>query len=169
MTACPIVAFYRGGPDTYGRTLDEIRSWDHDRLEDVHDFIQFLFPTRQPSAFNVDAPLVTDKTIAAFHADPALRAELAHSLEVMLDFYGLQTDPERGVVIKADNFATRAENWLVVPNHNFLRLTRILTSLRLLGLADRAVALLACLEQLNTERPGLFGNSIDFWRAAVRS
>lgn len=169
MTACPIVAFYRGSPDTYGRTLDEIRSWDHDRLEDVHDFIQFLFPTRQPSAFNVDAPLVTDKTIAAFHADPALRAELAHSLEVMLNFYGLETDLKSGGVIKADKFATRAENWLVVPNHNFLRLTRILTSLRLLGLADRAVSLLACLEQLNTERPGLFGNSIDFWRATVRS
>jgi len=168
MATCPIVALYRGGPDAYGRTLDQIRGWDHESLEDIHDFIQFLFPTRQPSGVNSDAPLVTDATVAAFHADPALRAELAHSLAVMLDFYGLQTDPSSGRVTKADNFATRAENWLDAPNHNFLRLTRILTCLRLLGLPDRATALLACLEEIHQERPGLFGRSIEFWRAAVR-
>src|SRR6266571_4801991 len=45
----PIVAYYSGGPDAGGRMLAEILAWNDERLEAVHDFIQWVFPTRQPS------------------------------------------------------------------------------------------------------------------------
>src|SRR5687767_14960180 len=61
-----IVEFYSGGRDSAGRTLDEILAWDDDRLEAIHDYIQWLFPTRQPSGVNPFAPLVTDATVRAF-------------------------------------------------------------------------------------------------------
>ncbi len=67
--------FYAGrGTDTEGRRLADLLAWDDDDLEQVHDFIQWLFPLPEPSRFNADAPLLTPDDIAAFHADAALRA-----------------------------------------------------------------------------------------------
>ena len=167
MPTCPIVSFYRGGPDTWGRTLDDIRAWDHARLESQHDFIQFLFPLREPSAVVAEAPLVTDQTVAAFAADPTLRANLAASLNVMLDFYGLRHDHSAERIERSDFFPRRAQMWLTPRNHNFLRLTRILTSLRLLGLPDRSAALLTCLEGIAVEFPQVVGDSARYWRATA--
>ena len=55
----PLVKFYRGeGRDSEGRLLSEIWAWGNQELEDVHDFIQWLFPLPEPSRFNADAPLM---------------------------------------------------------------------------------------------------------------
>jgi hypothetical protein len=162
----PVVAFYRGAPDARGRTLADILSWGHDRLEARHDFIQYLFPLRVPSGVVPSAPLVTDATAAAFAADPALRANLARALDAMLDFYGLRYDEPTGRVERAPHFAERTRVWLTPRNHNFLRLTRILTSLRLLGHPDRATALLTGLEDIAAEHPTVVGESVRYWRVA---
>ncbi len=37
--------------------IGEIWAWDDAALEDGHDFIQWLFPLPEPSAFVDDAPL----------------------------------------------------------------------------------------------------------------
>ena len=85
-----LLRFYRlEGPDARGRTLPEIWAWDAARLEGVHDYIQWLFPLPEPSAFNPQAPILTPETIAAFLADAQLRERLLRSLTLMLDFYGL--------------------------------------------------------------------------------
>ena len=64
----PIVVFYSGGTDGNGRTLREILGWSDATLEGVHDYIQWVFPTRQPSGVNPFAPLVTAETVRAFAA-----------------------------------------------------------------------------------------------------
>ena len=160
-----IVTLYRGGRDAHGRSLEDMLKYDHVALEEHHDFIQFLFPSDQPSQFQ-DAPLVTAKTRREFAADAAMRANLGRSLDVMLNFYGLWYDHGTGRVERGDNFAVRAKNWLAVPNHNFLRVTRILRSLALLGLPDRAAALLACLEELYRDRAAIIGDAVRYWRNA---
>ena len=43
-----------------------------------------VFPLREPSRFNPDAPLLTDREIDAFAADPTLRAAMGRSLERFL-------------------------------------------------------------------------------------
>jgi hypothetical protein len=134
MPGCPVVAFYRLEPDNRGRRVADIWTWDDTRLEARHDFIQYLFPLREPSPVVPDAPCVTDETVAAFAADHALREGLTRSLDRMLAFYGLRHDPASGRVERAERFADRAAVWLTPRNHNFLRLTRTLTCLRLLGL-----------------------------------
>ena len=56
-----LLRFYRlEGADARGRTLAEIWSWDAARLEGVHDYIQWLFPLPEPSAFNPQAPILTE-------------------------------------------------------------------------------------------------------------
>ena len=162
----PIVAFFGGGTDDRGRTLAGILSWDDDRLEAVHDYIQWLFPTRQPSGVNPFAPLVADETVAAFARDPALRAALRGAFDRMLAFYGLCWSANR-IQIDADRFASRAAVWLHPGNHNHLRLTRIMDSLSSLGLRREALALQRCLIDEVSEGPGrgrVSPRTLEFWR-----
>ena len=91
-----IVRFYRGeGRDGAGRTIEEVWAFSAVRLELTHDFIQWLFPLRDRSAFVPGAPTLTDATVAAFHESSDLRDRLRRSLDVMLAFYGLRRDAER--------------------------------------------------------------------------
>lgn len=165
-----IVRFYRDdGTDARNRRLAEILAWDDARLESVHDYIQWLFPLAEPSAFNPDAPLVTGATVRAFQHDPVLRSRLEQSLTRMLMFYGLTRSTARGVTIEqAADFPAQSRNWLRAGNHNHLRLTRILTSLRLLGLVDHSRALYACLEQIAHEHPKAISPvTLTYWRQAA--
>jgi Opioid growth factor receptor (OGFr) conserved region len=133
-----LVDFYSGqGTDAEGRSLDELLSWRDGRLEAVHDFIQWLFPLAEPSRFNPDAPLLTEEDVGAFRADPLLRDNLQRSFERLLTFLGLGRDPD-GRIVEGPNFRSRATDVWAARNHNWLRITRILRSLRLLGLEDQA-------------------------------
>ena len=164
------VSFYSGGPDDAGRTLAEIVAWDNDRLEAVHDYIQWVFPTRQRSGVNPSAPLITDATVGAFEQDTALRDRLRQSLDRMLVFYGLAWSGDR-IVIDGARFPARARVWLRPWNHNHLRLTRILDSLATLGLTAEAQALQRCLLDDICKGPGagaVSAETADFWRLAVQ-
>jgi hypothetical protein len=162
-----VVDFFAGGRDHRGRSLDGILTWDDDDLESVHDYIQWLFPTRQPSAVNPFAPLVTDATVTAFLSDATLRERLRRAFERMLRFYGLrendgpiEPDPER--------FAARSPVWLHPGNHNHLRLTRIMESLATLGLQREARALQRCLVDHVAPASGRVSRAtLDFWKRAV--
>lgn len=175
MTADPIVSFYSGGRDDRGRTLAEIHAWSDDRLEAVHDYIQWIFPTVQPSGVNPSAPLVTPATAAAFAADPALPDRLRQSLDRMLRFYGLRRTADEGggirIEIDTPRFAARAANWLHPNNHNHLRLTRIMDSLSALGLGEEARALRRCLVTDVYEGPGherVTPRTYMYWLAAAK-
>lgn len=165
----PAVSFYTGGRDSEGRTFDEILAWDDERLETVHDYVQWLFPTRRPSGVNLFAPLVSDDTVAAFEQDPSLRAALRRSLDRMLSFYGLGWKGER-IGIDAARFSARAPVWLHPGNHNHLRLTRIMDSLATLGLRREAIALQRCLLEEIAGGVGagrISARTISFWRQAI--
>ena len=170
----PIVVFYSGGVDGNGRTLREILAWSDTTLEDVHDYIQWVFPTRQPSPVNPSAPLVTADTIRAFAADADLRRALLDALTRMLTFYGLRREArDDGTVqveIEEAKFADRAGRWLRPNNHNHLRLTRIMQSLAALGLAQDAKALQRCLIHDIGEGPTadrVSADTLRFWRTAI--
>ena len=164
-----IVEFYSGGRDAAGRTLDEILAWDDDRLEAVHDYIQRVFPTRQPSGVNPFAPLVTADTIRTFAADETLHTRLRHSLDRMLAFYGLRRHADR-IEIDAARFPARSRTWLHPGNHNHLRLTRMMDSLAALGLREDALSLKTCLLDDVCTGPGagrVAARTIEFWATAA--
>src|SRR5436190_6237830 len=105
-----LLEFYAGrGTDSEGRRLADILAWDDEDLEQVHDFIQWLFPLPERSNFNPDAPLLSTKDIAAFRADAHLRANLEKSFARILTFLGLAFD-ETGKVVAGPNFAARARD-----------------------------------------------------------
>lgn len=167
-----LIAFYRGeSANPEGRKIEDIWTWDRDRLEVIHNYIQWLFPLPQSSKYNSTAPILDDLIIQEFHSDQELRKRLFRSFKLLLDFYGLEcvTSKELGVRInKASNFASRRKYWLRPMNHNHLRITRILSSLNLLGLRVYAKAFLTCLQEIYQEDPNAIADTtIQFWRNAV--
>lgn len=168
----PLIAFYRDGDrEDRGRTLAEILDCSDDRLEDVHDFIQWLFPLPERSGANPDAPTLDVATIQAFHETPAMRERLHQSFERMLRFYGLVLVPsnEGNAVERLPNFRERAQNWLSPMNHNHLRLTRILRSTLLLGLEAESKALFHALNAIYREFPTRISTRTHaFWSDAAQ-
>jgi hypothetical protein len=165
-----LLSFYRGdAPDWNGRRLEEIWSWTDQRLEAVHDYIQWMFPLSVRSGANPDAPILGPISIGAFAASDELRGRLERSLRVMLRFYGLEETRTADAlhVVRSGHFRDRARVWLSPGNHNHLRLTRIMTSLRVLGLAAQARALWECLSQIAADFPDrVTPATLEYWRAA---
>ena len=165
-----LIEFYSGqAPDHAGRFLHQIQEWPDERLEAVHDFIQWLFPLSEPSPVNPLAPVLGRETVRAFAAQPELRETLRRSFVRMLRFYGLEWKPGPPPSVRlAANYRQRAANWLHPGNHNHPRITRILKSLALLGLMQEASSFLHCLETIYAEEPGkISAVSLRFWRAAI--
>jgi hypothetical protein len=165
-----LTRFFSGGADDEGRTFDEIVGWDDARLEMVHDYIQWLFPLPERSGANPWAPVLDAETIAAIRRDAAMQGRLRAGFLRMLAFYGFAG--EDGRVVEGPRFAAAARNWLRAGNHNHLRLTRMLRSLRVLGLEQEAAALWEALRRLY-ERENAAGRrtispeTFAFWRQAA--
>jgi hypothetical protein len=163
-----ILDFYRGGQDDEGRTLDEILSWPDVELEAVHDFIQWLFPLPERSGANPFAPVLDAATIDTFRHSEDLQQRLRQSFLRMLRFYGLEF--HEGVVRPGAYFSARSASWLSPGNHNHLRLTRMLRSLRLLGLAAESTALSEALSEIYRSHPGsITQRTYQFWSNAASS
>ncbi len=163
-----ILHFYSGGQDDDGRTHEEILDWPDAELEAVHDFIQWLFPLPERSGANPGAPVLDAATIYAFCRSEELQQRLGQSFRRMLRFYGL--DFHAGVVVPATNFTARSSNWLSPGNHNHLRLTRMLRSLRLLGLQAESTALFRTLSEIYEKYPNcITTRTYQFWKTAVET
>jgi hypothetical protein len=158
---CPeLLAFYgdEEGPNSSGYTLEQVLEWGDEDWEHQHDFIQFLFPTDEPSMFNADAPVLDAATIARFRADPLLRHRLRRAFDRWLAFCGIiRTDDG----LAFDNPNPRVWDR---QNHNWLRITRVLRSLNLLGLPDKAQAFFAL---LTTVRPRIDPTTWGYWERAA--
>ena len=143
------------GEDDEGRKIHEIWMQNDAYFEFCHDYIQWLFPLQEPSNFNPDAPLLTDEDIQVFRANPDLRNNVRNSLVRFLDFLGIKND------------TTYNKLMFEFPNHNWFRITRVLKSLRLLGLESEAIAFYKFLKKIHEEDGLVTDNSFSYWKEAV--
>lgn len=176
-----IVAFLHGsGKDDRGRSIVDVHAFSLEALEDTHDYIQWLFPLREPSRAQPQSPVLDEETARMLSDDLIARAALRKSFDVMLAFYGLALErvpggegasPDFGWrVTRTKDFGRRSRVWLTRGNHNFLRLTRILASLTLLGEPALARALLLALVDIAAEyREVIGGETLGYWNRAVAS
>jgi hypothetical protein len=96
------------------------------------------------------------QTIQEFRSRPDLQRNMRDSFLRMLAFYGLETiESNPPTVRRAPSFTERSGNWLTANNHNHLRVTRILKSMRTLGLETQATALSTVRKNLKTSPPSL--------------
>lgn len=129
--------------------ISDILGLGDSELECRHDYIQWLFPLAEPSRAVPGSPILSGSDIAAICASDAARRNLMAASSRMQEFYA------------------GSRHWLRSYDHNHLRITRIIHSLRLL-LGNEAA------ESFRTTVPGyvaLAGNPIDarslaLWAAA---
>lgn len=162
-------AFLRGaGLDHRGRTLTDILAMSDEELESTHDFIQWCFPSPEPSRFNAEAPVLSHSDLRQVGSDPAVRAGVERMLRRMLAFYGLETVEEGGVlrVQPGAHWKARSPHWARFPGHNDLRLTRILKSLDALGLVREARALQTFLLSQFAGDPQRI-QAVSYWKTAI--
>lgn len=145
-----ILAFLEGdGTDGRGRTLFEVLAFDDVRLEATHDFIQWLFPLTEPSGAVPDAPVLAPGDIADIRASGMAQCALAAATDRM------------------DAFYRNTHDWLMPNDHNHLRITRIIRSLRLLREDEDADAFRSLiLARVDATRAPISARSRGYWLTA---
>lgn len=163
-----LILFYLGShTDDRGRLLAEILEQDDHWLEVSHDYIQWLFPTREHSRVTPHSPILTPVIEQQFKRDNLLQRHLRASLQRMLAFYGL-VQTTTGIQ-KSVHWQQRKANWFLTDTHNNLRITRILKSLQALGLEQEADEFYQALIQLRETEPdcGIGETAFSYWTEAV--
>jgi Opioid growth factor receptor (OGFr) conserved region len=168
----PLIAFYRGRePDDRRRYLRDVQRQSLEDLETVHDYIQWMFPLPERSSANPGAPILALRDIEEFRGSEELRHALLESFSVMLGFYGLEMkEVDRILRVRSTAaFSARREVWLRRYNHNFLRISRILRCLALLGCRLQALALFEFLRELYRQEPEIIGgDTFSYWSNAIQ-
>lgn len=155
-----IIEFYREERgNNNGDTLEEILNWPDGALEVDHDYIQWLFPSNEQSQLNGDAPTLTKEESNIFFAESDLSNKVQKSFHRFLRFLGMHLVNDEVVSLTDD-----IPEALSYFNHNFLRITRCLKSLRLTNNEHLAKALYKGMERYKAE---FSPNTWDHWTKAV--
>jgi hypothetical protein len=151
MISGPLHAYLAGTkPDGRNRSLEEVLAFSDDDLERVHDYIQWLFPLPTRSSAQPSAPVLTPDEIVAIRADEKAQANLRRAAARMLAFYDA------------------TQWWLASSDHNHLRITRILQSLRLLAGQEAAQEFYdAILTRHRAAGSPINPHNLRYWTAAM--
>lgn len=166
-----IISFYNGKALTdEGLSINDIWTANTSFLENCHMHIQWLFPLKEASMMQHAAPTIDDAQVYEFKADPSLKARLVKSLLTMLRLYHLDLDVQgNDVKIKRSaDFSISKARWIRKHDHNYLRITRMMKSMMMLGLPEYALALYECMKDIYDEVPLKFTpDNLAFWKDAV--
>ena len=138
-------------PDFKNRFLNDIYNFSDEDIENTHDFIQLLFPLDEQSN-NVfhGYYLDTEQSIRNIRSNDLAQKNIIKSSKWFL------------------NFLERDDSWLRWHDHNYLRITRIIKSLRLLVSDYEANAFYQSILNILTEEDKLKINpeTLKYWQEA---
>lgn len=161
-----VINFYTGKENNSGYSYnDVVYEWDNQKWEDTHDFIQWLFPLDEPSKYNADAPILNESELATFQSSQMLRHRLILAYERFLSTLGLRfryTEDEGLEVFKTRDFDKYEHLWKT-PNHNWLRVTRVMKTLNLVGLSEHSTALYYTLKQMSDDGYNIPEETLGYW------
>jgi len=173
-----IIQWYKNNiPDDQGRYLSDIMKKDDDWLESTHDYIQLLFPNKEPSMFNPNAPLLTNSVIEEFNTDNVLKLKVQRSFERMMKFYKIDVDSYNDFLYNRNNCILQEGKfllpWWVESKHNHLRLTRILNTLNAFDMKYELHYLYNILMQIHEhcwhwhEKSWFSTETLEYWQKAA--
>ncbi len=136
-------------------------AYSDERLEECHDYIQWVFPTAEASRFALVFPVLTDADVVALQASPEARTRMLAALNRFRAFFGLGKGGVSGTDFNEDRWY-----WCDSGDHNLLRITRIIRSLRLFGEEDAATQFAADAMAVAHECH-LSSEAIKFWGRAL--
>jgi hypothetical protein len=102
------------GTDGVGRSINQILDMDDTLWERTHDFIQWLFPLKEASRSVRNAPVLTDVQIKQIRESETIQVNIQRS------------------VLRYKEFLASTTKWRSGYDHNHLRISRVIKSLRLL-------------------------------------
>jgi hypothetical protein len=133
-----------------GLMLKEILTYNDEQLEREHNYIQWLFPLMEESQQVHDAPVLTKEEISVLINDDLAIQNQVKAVERMLQFY------------------RDTNHWLTMMDHNHLRITRILKSVRLLQSLPAAEAIYNTLmERVHEAGDPIQSKNLAYWTDAV--
>ena len=146
-----LVNFLNGtGPDHQGRYLQDIWDFDDKTIEQTHDFIQWIFPLTEKSMSVPGVPTLSAEDIEAIRTSEAARSNLERSANWYL------------------GFLQRNDHWIKAYDHNHLRITRAIKSLRLLVSKEIAKAFLNSVFDITGDRVDVVRqDAIGFWKSGL--
>ena len=116
-----IIRFLEGKTsDHRGRTHAMLLQQTDHQAETNHDYIQWLFPLDEPSRSVYGAPVLTALDIDEIRESSFAKTNVAKSARWFLEYL------------------ERNNHWITKYNHNHLRITRVIKSLRLLASDEAA-------------------------------
>lgn len=150
--------FLRGerGRDGDKARIGDILQWSDQKLENDHTYIQWLFPNCRPSQAQPNTPHMNEAERDKIKQDAVAMQNFGMAFSRILSFYGLFKNTGEDIVLDRGRPKTvqlsgkyiHNINLLDEGNHNTLRMSRILTSLRLFGFNNEAEILFNCLHEL---------------------
>jgi hypothetical protein len=161
-----IIQFYKNEiSNEEGYYFDQVMKFNKTELERFHCFIQYLFPLLEPSEKVRTAPIITQEEIDIFKSDHLIRTKLKKAFFKMLDFYRLSYCKNgKSIEIKKEVELL----WWVKPyDHNLLRMTRMLKSMKLLGYFDYSLSLFEVLKEYKNHHNEFIKKSYLFWENAI--
>jgi hypothetical protein len=132
-----------------GWLLSHVWKFSDTQIENTHTFIQWVFPTDEPSRATPGSPVLDDEQILEIQNSEQAKQNLSKSAEWYFDF------------LRRNNF------WRKPHDHNHLRITRVIKSLRLLCGDDEADYFKEQFWQLlGTDISQIPSRTIEYWEDA---
>ena len=159
------IDFYNGdGTDPQGNTAADYMAFTTQDWDERHDIIQWAFPTHVMSKFNPDAPLIDVSTLQLLSNDQLirLRSTQRHILLSYLHSIGI------GRLLKPEFVLLEGGYDVSQTSHQHLRITRVITSLRLFGQDEIAANFGRFMLLLAEQFPHRINNlTVEFWNKAL--
>jgi hypothetical protein len=124
-----VLDFFLGvGYDSSNRSINDVLAFDEHNIESHHDFIQWIFPTKERSAYNQGAPIISGDFRNILFKSNVAQDNFCKTCKMFLSFCGFNCS-------KSTITDTQAyeKTVFVRPSHNLLRITRVLNSLNQTG------------------------------------
>ncbi len=135
--------------DFLGRNLQDIWDFSDEEIEKNHDFIQLVFPTNKPSmAVSHGLYLDSETLIERIKNNPEAQKNIVKSANWFL------------------SFLERNTYWNQKYDHNQLRITRVIESLRLLVSNEEADKFYRSVLKLVEDDNKINLNTLVFWKNA---
>ena len=177
----PICDFFiNNGTDHQKRSLMDILAFDDKEFDQCHDFIQWIFPLHEASRMRGFSPVLTKEDAEILQGSEVAKRNILLALNRYKIFLGLKTSSPKDIELKSAPPIKSLKDaighvfdktillyfWCKNGEHNLLRITRVIRSLRLFGLEEEARKFYSQVLAIGI-RNHLGPTTIDYWNRAL--
>lgn len=163
----PLVDFLTGsGLDYHNRSHESILRQSDQWWEASHNHIQWMFPTVTPSSYNFLAPVLTPDDIFQITQNKFAKLNIYRGAIRYLKVLGIEYVNNDFRWINENSLLCCS--WVNRPDHNDLRISRLLESLTILRHSEFALKLFEFL-RIELKDNSLKQISLTYWKHSVQS